>query len=59
MRRVGGVVRDVFVEMCANLHEELEIGAYQLQVGDVLMTAVPVNMRSLCHELGEEVHPSL
>lgn len=59
MRRVGGVIGDIFVQMSANLHKELEIDTNQLQVRDVLMTAIPVNMRSLSHELSEEVHPSL
>lgn len=59
MRRVRGVIGDIFVQMSADLHKELEIDTYQLQIRDVLMTAIPINMRSLSHELGEEVHPSL
>lgn len=45
--------------MSADFHEELEIDAYELQIRDILMTAISVNMRSFRHELAEEVHPSL
>ena len=59
MRRVRGVIGNVLVQVGADLHEKLEVDAYELQVGDVLVTAISVDVRSLRHELGEEVHPGL